>query len=217
MTTNLLSAAPEGDEVRVLFIGDSITDAGRDRNDGSNLGSGYPYLIAAWYNALHPETNVSFFNRGLSGNRVSDLKARWKNDCLNLRPTLVSILIGINDTWRRYDSGEITSTEDFERDYRTILDSTRSSLDARLVLCEPFLLPVPADRRAWRVDLDPRIHVVRQLALEYDAVLVPLDGIFAQAAAARRDLAFWLPDGVHPAPAGHALIAQSWLHAVTGS
>lgn len=201
---------------RILFIGDSITDAGRDRTLFYDLGTGYPHWIASWFQALHPELQITFINRGISGNRVKDLVDRWEPDCLDLKPTLVSILIGINDTWRRFDSGDMTSTADFERDYRTIIEKTQQAFEHQLVLCEPFLLPIPIDRREWRVDLDPRIHVVRQLALEYQAILVPLDGIFAQAAAARGDLAFWLPDGVHPSPSGHALIAQSWFRAISG-
>lgn len=203
-----------GENDLILFIGDSVTDCGRSRSNDSELGSGYAALIAAWYSAQHPETCARFINRGISGNRVRDLRARWQTDCLDQRPNLVSILIGINDTWRRYDSNDPTSTEAFERDYRTILDSTAAT-GARLVLCEPFVLPFPEERRAWRVDLDPRIHVVRRLAVEYHTVLIPLDGLFAQASV-RRDPAFWLSDGVHPTSAGHALIAQAWLKTVTG-
>ncbi len=203
-------------EARILFTGDSITDAGRDRSNHNDLGYGYALWIASWFHAAHPENQAAFLNRGISGNRIKDLKGRWKEDCLDLQPTVVSILIGINDTWRRFDSGEATSIEDFERDYRAILTSTQQALHPRFVLCEPFVLPIPQDRRAWRIDLDPRIQVTRQLALEFNAVLVPLDGIFAQAAAARGDLAFWCADGVHPTHAGHALIAQAWLQALQG-
>ncbi len=197
----------------VLFQGDSITDAGRTREDGSNLGQGYPALIAAWFSALYPERHVTFLNRGISGNRVVDLRGRWQADALALNPTWISILIGINDTWRRYDSHDPTSAQAFEADYRAILDSTRRSSQARLILMEPFLLPVPDDRTAWRDDLDPKIAVVRRLARDYGALFVPLDGVFA-AASVQREMAFWLPDGVHPTPAGHALIAQAWLGAV---
>jgi lysophospholipase L1-like esterase len=197
----------------VLFQGDSITDAGRAYCAADDLGMGYPMLTAAWFSALHPEKQVRFVNRGVSGNRAKDLRARWKSDCLDLRPSWVSILIGINDTWRRYDSQDPTTTGEFEAAYRAILDQTRRALPARLILCEPFLLPVPPDRLAWREDLDPKIAVVRQLAREFKALLVPLDGIFAQAST-RRDPAFWTPDGVHPSAAGHALIAQAWLRTV---
>jgi acyl-CoA thioesterase-1 len=202
-----------GHEAIVLFQGDSITDAGRSRQDDADLGRGYPALAAAWFSALHPEKRVRFLNRGISGNRASDLDGRWHRDCLDLHPTIVSILIGINDTWRRYDRGDPTSAEVFEAHYRAILEATRDVLNAQIIILEPFSLPVPEDRAAWRVDLDPKIAVARKLAREFDAIFVPLDGIFA-AAATRHEMSFWLPDGVHPSPAGHALIAQAWLAAV---
>ncbi|HUS59199.1 MAG TPA: SGNH/GDSL hydrolase family protein [Planctomycetota bacterium] len=197
----------------VLFQGDSITDAGRSRDDDSQLGGGYAMMIASWFSAMHPEKNVRFLNRGISGNRVKDLKARWKEDCLDLKPSWVSIFIGINDTWRRYDSNDPTSSEDYEAAYRNILKQITTHLDARIVVCEPFVLPVPDDRRGWRLDLDPKIDAARRLAREFEAIYVPLDGIFS-AASAQREPAFWAGDGVHPSPAGHALIAQSWLRAV---
>jgi lysophospholipase L1-like esterase len=173
-------------------------------------------MVAAWFSAAWPEKKVRFINRGISGNRARDLKARWQRDCLDLNPTLVSILIGINDTWRRYDSNAPTLAEAFEASYRSILTDVRDRLDVPIVICEPFLLPTPPDRAEWRYDLDPKIAVARDLAREFSAILVPLDGIFAQAST-RRESAFWASDGVHPTPAGHALIAQSWLRAVVGS
>jgi acyl-CoA thioesterase I len=196
----------------ILFQGDSITDAGRSRQDPDDLGSGYSALVAAWYSALFPQKKVRFLNRGISGNRASDLRIRWDIDCLDLRPDWVSILIGINDTWRRYDSNDPTSTEDYRQNYRAILEATRK-VGARILILEPFVLPVPEDRRGWRVDLDPKIQVARDLAREFATVYIPLDGVFA-AAAVEREPAFWLPDGVHPSQAGHALIAQTWLKAV---
>jgi len=197
----------------VLFQGDSITDAGREQLDPQHLGVGYAMMAAGWFGALYPERRVTFLNRGIGGNRADDLEQRWEADCLALEPTWVSIMIGINDTWRAFDSQDPTSIESYETSYRNILTATRGRLSARLILMEPFLLPVPEDRLAWRADLDPRIDVVRSLAVEFDAVLVPLDGIFA-AATERREPAYWAPDGVHPTTAGHALIAQSWLRAV---
>ncbi|MBI4927007.1 MAG: GDSL family lipase, partial [Anaerolineae bacterium] len=151
-------------------------------------------------------------NRGISGNRAVDLHARWKADCLELHPDWVSILIGINDTWRRYDSHDPMPLDGFAQHYRAVLEKTRRS-GAQIIVLEPFLLPIPEDRRAWREDLDPKIQVVRDLAREFASVYVPLDGIFAAASVERR-CDFWLPDGVHPSQAGHALIAQHWLKAV---
>jgi acyl-CoA thioesterase-1 len=201
------------DGALVLFQGDSITDAGRDRYDSNHLGYGYAMMASAWFSALYPEKSVRFLNRGMGGNRARDLQERWQEDCLDLRPSWVSIMIGINDTWRRYDRNDPTSVQDYEAAYRAILEQTREHVNARLILCEPFVLPVPQDREAWREDLDPKIAAVRRLAREFAAMLVPLDGIFAQAAT-QRELTFWAGDGVHPTSAGHALIAQSWLRAV---
>ena len=197
----------------VLFYGDSITDAGRNREMSSDLGLGYAFLCAAQLAARFPEMNLKFTNTGISGNRAVDLEGRLQSDVLDLKPTLVSILIGVNDTWRRYDSGSITPTAEFQESYRRIARGVQAS-GARLLVLEPFVLPVPDDRRAWREDLDPRITACREIAREFGAPYVPLDGIFA-AAACRQSLAYWLPDGVHPSPAGHALIAQHWIDTVT--
>lgn len=198
----------------VLFQGDSVTDAGRDRENDGNLGGGYPSTVAAWFTALNPSGNVKFLNRGISGNRVRDLRDRWVEDCLEIKPSLVSILIGINDCWRRYDSNDPTSAEKFEEDYRYILTQIKENLkDTRILICEPFVLSEPEDRKKWREDLDPKIHVVRKLASEFQTLYVPLDGLFAQASVLSKP-AIWSPDGVHPSPAGHALIAKAWLEAV---
>lgn len=197
----------------VLFQGDSITDAGRDRYDSNSLGFGYAVMASAWFSALYPEKSVRFLNRGIGGDRAINLRERWQEDCLELRPNWVSIMIGINDTWRRYDNNDPTPAQDYEVAYRAILEQTRDRLHARLILCEPFVLPVPEDRIAWREDLDPRIGIVRRLAREFSAILVPLDAIFAQAIT-QREPTFWAGDGVHPTAEGHALIAQSWLRAI---
>ncbi len=198
------------DGYTVLFQGDSVTDAGRNYENDAEMGLGYPMMVAAWFSAMYPEKKVNFINRGISGNRVKDLQARWQEDCIDVKPDVVSILIGINDTWRRYDSNDPTSTEAFEAGYRDILTRTKESTTAQIVLLEPFVLPVTEDRIAWREDLDPKIGVVRNLAREFGAILVPLDGIFA-AASARRESSLWTGDGVHPSPVGHALISQAWL------
>ncbi|MEK4509123.1 SGNH/GDSL hydrolase family protein [Paenibacillus sp. FSL K6-2524] len=197
----------------VLFQGDSITDAGRTYDDGASLGLGYPLLIASKLGHLFPEKNLTFLNRGISGNRVVDLQGRWNEDCLDLKPTWVSIYIGINDTWRRYDGGGETTPEQFEASYRDIIVRTKETLNANLILIEPFVLPVPEDRKGWREDLDPKITVVRELAREFGAIYIPLDGPFA-AASAQVEPAYWAADGVHPSPAGHGLIADAWIRAV---
>jgi lysophospholipase L1-like esterase len=198
---------------RVLFIGDSITDCGRDRDNDSDLGRGYPLLVAGQFTATHPNAGVEFLNRGNGGNRVCDLLDRWDRDCLKLEPDVVSIMIGINDTWRAFDKNDPTSTVDYERDYREILRQTRETVGAAIVLIEPYLIPVRDDQHGWRADLDPRIGVVRRLAAEFGAALVAADGAFAQAAASSRP-EVWCADGVHATAAGHTLLAREWLAAV---
>ncbi|MEU8265210.1 SGNH/GDSL hydrolase family protein [Micromonospora sp. NPDC048999] len=196
---------------RVLFIGDSITDAGRDRSCDDDLGSGYAMMAGAWFTARHPGHRATFVNRGISGDRVRDLRARWETDCLAHAPQVVSVLIGVNDTWRRYDQGDPTSVDGFARDYRHILEATRR-LGARLILIEPFLIPLDDAKRAWRKDLGPKVDAVRRLAAEFDATLVAVDELFQ---AADVDGRVWTNDGVHLTPFGHALLAQQWLRAVT--
>ena len=194
----------------ILFQGDSITHAGRTRWKNSGLGSGYVMMVAERFFAKHSEGKVRFLNRGISGNRVRDLRGRWKEDCLNLKPDVVSILIGVNDTLGEFFWGETTSIESFEEDYSNILTWTRKTLDAQIVLLEPFLLPLSREQMVLRRDIDARIKVVRKLAREFETVLVQLDKVFGEAAKIK-GFEFWSRDGVHPTTAGHALIAESWL------
>lgn len=201
-------------EQTVLFQGDSITDCGRDRANPYSLGSGYAMMASAWFSAKYPDMGVHFINRGIGGNRIPDLIGRWQEDTLDIQPDWISILIGINDCWRRFDHNDPTSVESYASNYRKLLIRTKESLpEARLILMEPFVLPYPEDRVEWREDLDPKIQAARELAREFEAIYVPLDGLFA-AAATRRPASFWAADGVHPSPEGHALIARAWLDTV---
>ena len=197
---------------RILFQGDSITDAGRSRDNDALLGAGYANLIAAWLSARYPGRELTFLNRGVSGNRVYDLEERWTRDCIDLHPDWVSILIGINDTWRRYDSGKLSPIEEFEACYRRLLDRVKAETSARVILLEPFVLPTPPDRVAWREDptrASPRFaaspRITGRSTCRWMASLPRR---------LRRPAAFWAADGVHPTQAGHALIAQAWIRAV---
>ena len=223
----------------VLFQGDSITDANRDRSVPTDLGRGYALMASATLLARFPELSVTVLNRGVSGNRTQDLLARWQSDCVDLQPTVLSLLIGVNNVWRRYDSDDPTDIDTYRRELDEVLARTRDAGVREIVMLEPFVLPVPADRRGWRVDLDPKIAVGRELAVRYGARYVPLDGLFAAAVASsaiataaasaaggpaagddaareRAAAAYWAPDGVHPSPAGHGLIARAWIDAVCG-
>lgn len=200
-------------ESTILFQGDSITDAGRDRSNPDSLGNGYAYLIAARLLADFPELALRFVNRGISGNRSADLVKRWHEDCLAVRPSVLSIMIGINDTWRRYDSASPTSADEYRTNLETLLTKSRAVGITQVVLLEPFVLATPPDRKAWREDLDPKIAAARDLAAEFRTEYVPLDGLL-NAAAIATEPADWAPDGVHPSLAGHQFIADRWLELV---
>ncbi len=198
----------------LLFIGDSITDVGRKRYEDSDLGAGFPKLIAEQLAEKHPDYGLTILNRGISGDRVHDLKMRWQPDCLALKPDLVTILVGINDVGFVVDSQPIPTAQElkmFESNYRYLLDSIKEETDAQIVLMEPFVLPYPADRLNWRDHLDPRIQTVRRLAHEYDALLVPLDGILNAQGLASNFEAYTGDDGVHPTLKGHQAIADAWF------
>lgn len=203
------------ENMKVLFIGDSITDCGRSRNSDRLLGDGYVGITTELLNKEYTDLHLNFINRGISGNRVRDLKARWQEDCIGLAPDIVSILIGINDVWRRYSTNDPTSPDAFAEDYKNLLEAVKSELSAQIIIIEPFVLPFPEDRKQWRDDLDPKIGVTRELAIEFADAYVPMDGIFASASCVREP-SFWAGDGVHPSQAGHMLIARSWLTAAFG-
>lgn len=201
----------------ILFIGDSITDAGRDRSDSTDLGQGYPLMVAGALSARYPEHKLRFLNRGIGGDKVQDLQGRWERDCLALQPDILSILIGINDTWHNASQGVFgveAELQTFAQTYRDILMQARERTDAQIVILEPFVLPYPEDRWEWRADLDPRIQVIRQLAGEFAVDYIPLDGRL-NALGMKTGYAFLTgDDGVHPTVAGHGVIAQAWLEAV---
>ena len=198
--------------MRVLFQGDSITDAGRSREDLTDLGPGYPRYAAALLRERYPQQEWTFINRGISGNRTGDLLARWQEDCIDLQPDLVSILIGINDTWRAFNSNNPTSVERFEENYRRLLEETRAHTHAKILMLEPFVLHNTPDKDAWRADLDPKIQAVRRLAWQYADAYVPLDGLFAAACMEQGPL-YWTADGVHPVEAGARRIAAYYADA----
>jgi lysophospholipase L1-like esterase len=206
----------------ILFQGDSITDGSRGRNDDPNhiLGHSYAYIVGARLGFEWAEQQPVFYNRGISGNRVSDLYARWNEDAISLNPNLISILIGVNDAWRTMNGEPGGVTDRFERAYRHVLEETKEVLpNTGLVLCEPFILNTGAPSvnwEAWSERLTAYRQTVRELAEQFGAVFVPLQEVFDDACQ-RADASYWLWDGVHPTAAGHELIARQWLSVVLKS
>ena len=197
--------------MRILFQGDSITDAGRDRSDYHNMGPGYPKYASEAIAGRHPQTEFEFINLGIGGHQTADLCARWKEDCTELMPDVVSVLIGINDVWHRAETKEWLDNGIFEKNYRFLLDEIKEKTKAKIIMLEPFLLYCE-DKAPFREDLDFKIDTVRALAREYADVYVPLDGIFAAASVGDAPT-FWAEDGVHPTSAGAKLIAKHYADA----
>lgn len=186
----------------ILFIGDSVTDCGRREDAPDFLGDGYVRIIAEGL----PDRRV--INAGISGNRVVDLRDRWHIDVVERKPEILSVYIGINDTWRRYDENDPTSAASFEADYRACLADLGGA--SRLILVEPFVLPVNDEQEHWHEDLDEKRAVVSRLAVESGAGFVPLQSLLA-AAAEDHGAATLAQDGVHPTELGHRMIADAWL------
>ena len=198
---------------RILFQGDSITDGNRGRNADPNhiLGHGYAFIVAAKYGAALPVRNLTFMNRGISGNTVLDLQGRWKTDTLDLKPDVLSVLIGIND------SGKNIPLAQYEEVYDKLLADTRAALpNVKFVLCEPFYLPKEGHRAgdAHDEDVRQRQAIVAKLAAKHGAALVRLQRVFDEACK-RAPAEYWVWDGIHPTYAGHQLFADEWIKTVS--
>jgi acyl-CoA thioesterase I len=198
----------------ILFQGDSITDCGRDREQAEpnlGLGSGYVTLTTAKLRARYPEDDISILNRGVSGHRIVDLYARWKIDCINLQPDVLSILVGVNDTWHSFNSNNGVGIARYERFYREMLEWTKKELpNIKLILCEPFALPFGAVDKSWLPEINERRAVVKYQAEVFNTGFVPFQTIFDEAVK-KAAPEYWLADGVHPTLAGHELMSEAWL------
>lgn len=200
-----MAAVVSADARRVVFIGDSITDAGRDRADPGSFGDGYVSLLAPELIAAGSTVR----NLGIAGDKARDLAARWERELLPAAPQLLTVYVGVNDMWRRFDSDDPTSADEFTQTLRPLLESVVAQHAPQLVLMEPYFLPVCDEQHAWLDDLDGKRAAVRALAADFGAALVPLYEVFSAEASAR-PVAELAPDGVHPTPLGSRLIADAW-------
>ena len=198
--------------MKILFQGDSITDAGRDRGNIHDMGGGYPKFASAMITDAFPKIDFEFSNLGISGNRTEHLVARLQADFLDLEPDLVILMIGVNDVWHHYSHGIETTDEAFEANLRHVLTEIKEKTSAKIVMVEPYLLPA-ADKMHMVPELHAKIRIERALARELVDAYVPLDGLFA-AATTTTDYTVFSADGVHPNAEGAAFIAQNVLQAL---
>lgn len=196
---------------RLVFFGDSITEWGRDRNQPSDLGTGFVHYVGEALKKKVP--NLAIYNRGIGGDHLQDLLDRLE-DCTSLQPTKVVLLIGINDVWHQVgqpDFGSSEINEAFESNYRTLLQKLQEVGVEDILLLEPFVLPYPKDRLTWRVDLDQKRQIVEKMAQEFKFEWVALDHLLNEEAKCVGAQALTGEDGVHPTPLGARIIANQVL------
>jgi lysophospholipase L1-like esterase len=206
----------------ILFQGDSITDCGRSRgpaesiaNDQKQLGYGYALFAAAQILADNPEKELKIYNRGISGNKVFQLAERWDKDCIDLKPDVLSILIGVNDFWHTKTSQYTGTVEIYLNDYEKLIERTQKALpNTHIIILEPYIIHGgTALDNTWESDFAPYRDAAKKVAANHDLNFIPLQSVFNEALKAA-PAPYWGPDGVHPAtPAGAQLIAQAWIKA----
>jgi len=197
----------------ILFIGDSITDAGRLEAAYRPFGYGYVHFVAYRLLAKYTEYNLNIINTGISGDTILDLDYRWEEDCLIHKPDILSVLIGINDVFRGYtgrpDEGVLL--DEYQVTYKRLLSLVKEKYNCRLILIEPFMFCDDKANSAYKA-LQQYIHAVRALAEEFHAVLVPLQELIDDKIKKVSPEKF-SDDMVHPYVWAHAWIAQQWLEA----
>ncbi len=201
--------------MKILFQGDSVTDAGRSRKDSyfGYYGCGYPNMVASRLLMEEPG-KYEFINLGVSGNRVLNLYSRWRKDCVQLKPDLISILIGVNDVWHEFAEGNGVPLPRFEKVLRMLIDETAEELPGvKFLLMEPFVThggAVDSNYDTFLSEARARAEVMAAVAKDHGIPMIPLQRIFDEALSlAPAD--YWTLDGVHPTAAGHALIAKNWI------
>lgn len=199
----------------ILFQGDSITDAGRSRENDGDMGRGYALMVKGKLGYEYPNQYV-FYNRGISGNRVVDLYARIKADILNLKPDIMSILIGVNDVWHECKRQNGVDAEKYFKIYSMLIEEIKEELpDTKIMILEPFVLRESATEEYWeefQAEVSKRAAKAKEIAEKYNLPFISLQNKFDEAAKSAPNN-YWLYDGVHPTTAGHELIKREWIKA----
>ncbi len=199
--------------MKILFQGDSVTDAGRDRSNYHDLGEGYPKYAAAMLQDAFPAVDFEFIDLGIGGNRTESLVARLESDFIDIQPDIVSIMIGINDVWHRHSHGIMTTDEDIERNYRAVLEAIKARTNARILIIQPLLMESANPNVAeFREELTAAQAIVKRLADEYADAYLPLDEILN--AETKEAPAYYTADGIHPTPNGACYIGEAYLKAI---
>ena len=204
--------------IKILFQGDSITDAQRTRDNENYLGSGYVNIVSGKLGFDYPG-KYKFINKGINGNRITDLYLRIRKDILDIAPDYLSILIGVNDVWHELEVNDGVSANKFEKIYDLLLSEVKVALpNIKFIIMEPFILKGSAtypDKKTWKYfesELELRRDVCKKMAEKYNAIYVSLQDKFNEAQSNIKDLSYYLRDGVHPTASGSELIAREWIN-----
>lgn len=204
----------------ILFQGDSITDAGRNKEDNSfnnprALGSGYAMLAAAALLEKYAALSLKIYNKGISGNKVFQLAERWDKDCLDIKPDVLSILIGVNDIWHKLNGQYNGTVETYRKDYIALLERTKKALpDVKLIICEPYAVKgVKAVDDKWYPEFFDYQKAAKDIAAQFGATFIPFQKIYDEAQK-QAPGSYWTPDGVHASFAGAQLMAKAWVNVV---
>ena len=197
--------------MKILFQGDSITEWNRDFSDPTSLGNGYAAFAATYLREMFPNTDFEFVNRGVSGDRTRELLKRWQTDTIDIQPDIMTLMIGVNDTWRRYDNNDPMTAEEFETNLRALLDDFKAHTNAKLLMIEPFL--AHADNDLWREDFYLKVNAFRRVAKEYADAYLPMDGLYA-AMCVEKEPTHWSADGVHLIEPGCERMGRYVAHAL---
>lgn len=203
----------------ILFQGDSITDAGRDKkkqlaNQQKAFGGGYAWMAASHLLIGNPELNLTLHNRGISGNKVPQLASRWDRDCIDLKPDVLSILIGVNDIWHGLNGKYDGTVKTYEDNFVGLIERTKKAMpDTKIVICEPFVLKCGAVNEKWFPEFDYYRASAKKIAARFNATFIPFQSMFDQAIKFAPPK-HWAGDGVHPSSHGASLMAHFWLRAI---
>lgn len=202
--------------MKILFQGDSITDAGRSRENDVHVGVGYPLLVKASLGFKKPG-KYEFVNRGISGNRVVDVYARIKNDIINIKPDVISMLIGVNDVWHEFEeSPNGVDADKYFKIYDMLIEEVKFALpNVKIMIMEPFVLKGSATEEKWdgfNTEVKKRAEMAKKIAEKYNLPYIELQNGFDELSK-NIEGSYWLADGVHPTAMGHEYIKNEWLKA----
>ena len=204
----------------ILLQGDSITDGGRNRdvenaNNPWGFGSGYANYVATKLLGEHPDKNLNIYNKGVSGHKVFELADRWEEDCIDLKPDVLSVLIGVNDYWHTMTHDYKGTIETYLTDFNALLDRTKKSFpNIKLIIGEPFFVKGgTAIQESWHEKLTPYRIAAKAVSDKHGAAFIPYQEIFNEALEIA-PVSYWAADGVHPSMSGVYLMGEAWLKAL---